>query len=203
MVTWDVTVVLDYLRALDTQNSLKLLTLKTAMLIALATAHRSQTLAAIEINNIHFNTEGAEILITKLIKTSHANRPQPRLKLPFLPEDKGICAASSLQIYLGKTKDLRKSVSNLFISLRPIKNSYQGADSKTIGKWLKEVLESSGLDVSKFKAHSTRHAASSAAFSRGASWDEISKTAGWTANSQVFAKFYNRPIENPGIILQI
>lgn len=106
--TWDVTIVLDYLKNLDTQDSQKLLTYKTAMLIALATAHRSQTLAAIELKNIHFDPTGAEILITKMIKTSHANRPQPLLRLPFLPEDKNICVASHLQDYIEKTKNLRK-----------------------------------------------------------------------------------------------
>lgn len=37
-------IVLDYLRHLNAQDSQKLLTYKTAMLIALATTHRLQTL---------------------------------------------------------------------------------------------------------------------------------------------------------------
>lgn len=194
--TWDINIVLNYLRTLDVQDSLRLLTLKTVMLVALSTAHRSQTLAAIEINNIHFSTNGAEILITKLIKTSHPHRPQPLLKLPYLTQDKDICVASFLIAYLEKTKPLRGSVSSLFISIRPEKGLHRPVCSQTISRWLKQVLVDSGLDK-KFTGHSTRHAASSAAFAKGASWEDIMKTAGWTPDSEVFAKFYNRPIIKP------
>ena len=45
-------------------------------------------------------------------------------------------------------------------------------------------------------SHSTRHAATSAAHQSGISLEVIRKTAGWTPQSQVFAKVYNRPIRS-------
>lgn len=46
-----------------------------------------------------------------------------------------------------------------------------------------------------FSAHSTRHAATSAAYVKGISLETIRRTAGWSQGSQMFARVYNRPIE--------
>ncbi len=45
-----------------------------------------------------------------------------------------------------------------------------------------------------FTAHSTRHAATSRAFQRGVKMKVIKNAAGWTEKSQVFSKFYNKPV---------
>ncbi|CAH1103037.1 unnamed protein product [Psylliodes chrysocephalus] len=45
------------------------------------------------------------------------------------------------------------------------------------------------------KSHSTRHAASSAAFKAGVSIDTIRKSAGWSNKSNVFHTFYHRPLK--------
>lgn len=194
--TWDVSVVLEYLRSVNTQGSLENLTLKLVMLIALASAHRAQTIAAIELNNIHFRQEGAEILISQLIKTSNPRRTNPKLYLPYLLDNPDLCVASALQDYLERTKELRGSTKKLCISTKKIKGTYAAVTTQTISRWLKKVLEKSGIDVSKFFGHSTRHASTSNALARGANWDEIITTAGWSKNSNVFARFYNRPIVN-------
>ena len=56
------------------------------------------------------------------------------------------------------------------------------------------MLQECGIDTHEFTAHSTRHAATSAAFKKVVSVDVIRSTAGWTNESKVFAKFYNTPI---------
>jgi len=45
-----------------------------------------------------------------------------------------------------------------------------------------------------YTAHSTRHAATSAASRRGLSVDAIHRAAGWGQHSHVFATFYNREV---------
>ena len=55
-------------------------------------------------------------------------------------------------------------------------------------------IKNTDVDTSVFTAHSTRHASTSAAKRRGVDLDLIRKTAGWTKNSQTFARFYNREI---------
>lgn len=52
-----------------------------------------------------------------------------------------------------------------------------------------------GIDTDIFKGHSTRHAATSAAFKAGTSVEKIREAAGWSAKSNVFTKFYNRPVK--------
>lgn len=90
------------------------------------------------------------------------------------------------------TKDLRsKENKKLLIStIKP----YKDVSAQTIGHWIKSLLSKAGIDTKLFSAYSTRHAAVSAAFKNEVSIDIIRRTAGWSQNSQMFAKFYNRPI---------
>lgn len=55
-------------------------------------------------------------------------------------------------------------------------------------------MKESGIDTEVFSAHSTRHASTSAAHRRGISLDLIKRCAGWSGNSLVFSKFYDRPL---------
>ena len=64
--------------------------------------------------------------------------------------------------------------------------------TKTVARWLKEVLSSSGIDTGIIKAHSFRGAAASTAFSRGCSLTEILKTRDWSSVRN-FKKYYLRP----------
>ncbi|XP_063993907.1 uncharacterized protein LOC135171353 [Diachasmimorpha longicaudata] len=61
-------------------------------------------------------------------------------------------------------------------------------------QWVKDVLNECGIDTNIFSAHSTRHAATSAAKRKGVNSDLIRKSAGWTTNSATFARFYDRPL---------
>ncbi|KOB68161.1 hypothetical protein OBRU01_18711 [Operophtera brumata] len=93
---------------------------------------------------------------------------------------------------LPKYSNLRpSSTDHLLIT---VKRPHRGATAQSISRWIKQTLCASGIDVAVFGAHSARHAATSAARAAGLSVDVIRKTAGWTASSQTFAKFYNRPL---------
>ena len=92
--------------------------------------------------------------------------------------------------YVNRTKENRKSQQLLmsYCSFKPVTSS-------TVARWLKEKLFNSGIDIDKFKAHSYRSAAVSAAFSRGCSLDLILKTADWSS-AKNFKKFYLREVES-------
>ena len=66
--------------------------------------------------------------------------------------------------------------------------------SQTISRWIKSILRKSGVDVTKFSSHSTRHASTSAALVKGVDLSTIKRTTGWMDQSLTFARFYNRPI---------
>ncbi|CAD6216738.1 GSCOCG00011356001-RA-CDS, partial [Cotesia congregata] len=76
--------------------TLKELTNKLVVLLALGTAHRSQTLALIKISNIIVLESKIEILIPDRIKTSRPGAPQPVLKLPFFHDRPELCIAQTL-----------------------------------------------------------------------------------------------------------
>lgn len=194
-MTWDPGIVLKYIRSLPVDDlDLKTLTQKTAVLIALATGHRVQTLSSIEIGNITANDDSVTIRIPKRIKTSGPRQPQPFFILPFFREDQKICVASAILAYLDKTKELRNDTLKYFFIT--IKKPHRTASTSSISRWIKDILNKSGIDTSIFKAHSTRHAATSTAARLGVSFDVIRRSAGWTERSKTFAKFYQRPLCN-------
>lgn len=89
---------------------------------------------------------------------------------------------------------------NQDILLLTHKKIRRAATTQSISRWIKSVMAESGIEIEMFGSHSTKHAATSAAFRRGTDIDAIRKTAGWTAKSNVFARFYNRPvIENTSV----
>ncbi|XP_049886475.1 uncharacterized protein LOC126380940 [Pectinophora gossypiella] len=192
--TWDPQVVLNCIAEWYPNEELTLerITKKLVILLALCTAHRVQTFSLIKVDNIVISSSGVRIFITDIIKTSAANREQPRLFLPFFTDRPNICPATTLRDYLSITSDKRpESVPNLLLT---VKRPYKSASAQSISRWIKQVLAESGVDVNTFSAHSTRHASTSAAAASGLSVDIIRKTAGWTKDSEIFAKFYHRRV---------
>ncbi len=187
--TWDVNLVLKYLCTLFPLDtiSLRLLTLKLVALIALSTAPRAQTLKSLNLHNMTCMADKILFNFSDLLKTSRQGK---NFKMELLHyKDEKLCAMHTLLHYLDRTKNLRKS-NQVLVSYC----SYKAVTSSTIARWLKMVLEQSGIDTSKFKAHSYRTAAASAAFRHGCSLHNILKTADWTS-VKTFQKFYLRDIQ--------
>ena len=65
--------------------------------------------------------------------------------------------------------------------------------SSTISSWLKNVLKKKGIDISTFKAYSTRSASTSKADLSGAPINEILIRGSWS-NKSTWQKFYNKNI---------
>ena len=65
--------------------------------------------------------------------------------------------------------------------------------SATIGRWLKRVMTSAGINTHVFKPHSSRSASTSAAARAGLSVQDILRTAGWS-NAGTFEKFYHKEV---------
>nr|CAI5822429.1 unnamed protein product [Callosobruchus analis] len=189
--TWDPGLVLKYFET-STKDDLLFLSKKVAMLLALVTGHRIQTISLIKMINIIESTSGFQILIPDRIKSSGVNKIQPCLNIPFYPTCAKVCPASALKCYIDRTKDIRKNNSDLlFISPR---KPHAPVTKQTLSRWLKDVMLLAGVDAGIFTSHSTRHASTSAALRKGLSVDNIQRIAGWTSESSVFARFYNRPL---------
>lgn len=177
--TWDPQQVLNFVSNWYPNDDLSLekITEKLVVLLAICTAHRVQTLSLIRLENIVINQNGVKIGITDIIKTSAVGLIS-------------ICPATTLKDYISVTETLRTE--NLGRLILTYKKPHKPATSQSISRWIKKVLADSGVDVTKFTAHSTRHASTSAAHAAGVSIDIIRKTAGWANSSNTFARFYNR-----------
>jgi len=192
--TWDVTVVLDYIRVNWTRHdvSLKHLTFKLVMLIALVTGQRGQTIHLLELNTMVVKQDAVEFQVQDKVKTSAPGRQQPIVILPMYKADVNLCVVATLHDYIVRTALLRSEDScRLFISFA---KPYKPVSRDTISRWTLTAMALAGVDTTIFKAHSTRSAATSAASRKNVPIDTILSTAGWQ-NASTFAKFYKKQIK--------
>ena len=186
--TWDVSVVLYYLQGLSPVK-LKELTLKLVTLILLVSGQRGQTVHLLDLSNMRVSTNSYTFLFTKLPKQTRPGFSNPAVTLTAF-RDSRLCVVTTLKEYTSRTEPLRGSESQLLVSYT---KPHKAVSRDTIGRWVKIVLSSAGIDTKKFKPHSTRAAAVSAASNASVSPDEILKTVGWSSES-TFGKFYNKPV---------
>ena len=195
--TWDPDIVLQFLKNLGSSEglSLKNLSLKTVFMLTLFSARRGNTIVNIHVDNIHFDSEGVTIILGDLTKTSGPNCPSPHIIIKKFSRDADLCVHNVLNLYLQKTQTLRGNHKQLFISYQ---SPYGPISRDTLGRWLKEVMKSAGIDIQRFKPHSVRSASTSAAFSNKVPITSILASVGWKEES-TFRRFYNKPLnQNTG-----
>ena len=96
-----------------------------------------------------------------------------------------------IKLYLDKTVALRHDVNSMFfIRYAP---PHKPVSSRTLARWVSDILHKAGIHTKTFKIHSLRSASTSHAFSGGLSLTKLAKAAGWT-NVNTFGKFYNKPV---------
>ena len=84
-----------------------------------------------------------------------------------------------------------RSCSQLLLSyVKP----YDTVSRDKIRRWVKFVLQSSGIDINLFKPHITRSASTSKAKLSDVPLADILDKAGWKSESGTFAKFYDKRI---------
>lgn len=190
---WDVNKVLMYLKTLSPVKliSLKDLTLKLVMLIALTNATRVQTVHLLTTVNIKKCRSKFIVQFDGLLKQSRPSYDVSCIDLLSYPPDRRLCVYTVMKEYLNRTKPVREnSEHKLLISfIKP----FNAVTRDTIARWIKIVLLRSGIDVKQFGAHSVRAAAVSKAQRSSVPISDIMKTAGWTSES-TFAKFYKKEV---------
>lgn len=152
-MTWDVDVVLRYLRKLPGNHALTLQQLahKLAMLLALSKAD----LAALDINLRYVQSNGVKFVITALTKTTRGGPPHEVFYSSF-PEEPQLCPVRALDTYIARTDSLRsrnrqEERNPLFIAVRKPFNP------ATIGCWLKSVMKEAGIDTNIFTLIEEHH----------------------------------------------
>ena len=192
IATWSVQSVLDYLEGLGTNTSLSLkqLSHKLCMLLALTRPPQSADLAALQIDRCRFNPEGVTFLPATLAKQSRQGKTLREYFFPSFLHNRELCPVTTLQKYIDVTSSLRpEGKVKLFVA---IVKPHNPVSSATIARWLRDVLQQAGIDIGIFGAHSIRGASSSAAAAAGVTTNDILKAADWSSES-VFWNFYYRP----------
>lgn len=200
--TWDPDVVLRFITtSLDDNDSLSLsmLACKLVVLMALTTLLRVSELSSIPTSSVEFSQGSVSFALSKLRKAQRSG-PLQTLTIPACP-DRAVCVVATLRSYLDRTmadRD-RSGMDRLFIGLVA---PFRPVTSNTIARWIKSFLEIAGIDTAIFKAHSTRGAAASKAFTNGEPVDSILRAGHWATES-TFARFYRRGLAGSPIAASV
>ena len=172
---------------------LKYVTYKLVIPLALTTGQRCQMLASLDTQAMTTKTD--EQFVFHLTDHMKQNRPGNIFSTVHVRRyhQTELCVYRTLEHYLERTAKLRSSSKLLVSSVKP----YGGVTTSTIGRWIKTLMSQSGVDTTRFKAHSTRVAAASKA-SASLSTDVILKHTGW-ASDCVFRKYYDKPIRQDSL----
>ena len=193
--SWNVDTVLTYLQTLPNNEdlSLRFLTQKLAILLAITAPKRSSELKLLDLRFMRILPEGAEFQLPGLTKTS-----SEVISVFFAKysECEKLCVLRCLQCYIMRTDSFRPArdpniANQLLLSYhRP----HHPVQSCSIARWIKSVLGSAGIDTAIFKGHSTRSASTSKARAGGVSLEEVIKMADWSGSSSLRASTIDQPL---------
>ena len=190
---WDVDKVLVYLRKLSPVKTITLkdLTLKLTMLMALVNTARCQTLHLLSVKQFKKLSSEFVFHLDSSVKQSRPGADFSMFHLKAYPPDRRLCVYTVLKEYIARTKNLRrKQDSRLLISYcKP----HKPVSKDTIARWIKIVMYRAGIDIKIFKPHSVRAASASKAKLMDVPITDIMKSAGWS-NKQTFSKYYDKEI---------
>ena len=146
------------------------------MLLALLSGQRCRTLHLLSLEGMTLKAQQCTFKISEPIKTTKPGSKALEVQFKAYSTD-------SLKPLRGDCKQL------LFSFQKP----YQAVSKDTVSRWLKLVLKQAEIDISMFKAHSTRAASTSAAAASNIPLSTIMASAGWS-NADTFSKFYNKSV---------
>ncbi|CAG2200009.1 unnamed protein product [Mytilus edulis] len=119
--TWDVEVVLKYLKTLSPvyMLSLRVLTYKLVTLLLLLTGQRLQTIHSLDLDDITVTDSNIYIDVRSLLKCSKPGRHLQPIELPAFIEDKSLCIVTVLKEYLARTSCFRKTQKLILSCIKP------------------------------------------------------------------------------------
>lgn len=191
---WDVDKVLLYLKKLSPVKylSLKDLTLKLVMLMALTQAARVQTLHLLNFKYYKKLKFEFVLQLSGQLKQSRPGHNVYCVSFRAYPPDRRLCIYTVLKEYLSRTSMLRHDGNSgqFFISyVKP----HATVTRDTISRWIKTVMCRAGISIKDFGSHSVRSAVTSKACTSAVPIADILAKAGWSRES-TFRKFYNKPV---------
>lgn len=190
-VTWDIGVVIDYLRSLNKNENLsfKFLTLKLTTLLSILSHSRVHYLHSLSVDSMDLHDTQCTFFPTTLLKHSRPSFPGEPLVFYNYPADDSLCIITTLKHYLEK-RNLLTNEKQLLITY---KKPHHPAHRDTIARWLKTVLHLSGIDTKLFHAHSFRSASSSKASASSIPLADILRHGQWMTE-KTWRKHYHKSL---------
>jgi integrase len=186
--TWDLDLLTDWLNTFPSnqQTTMELLRMKCILLFKILTMARSSDVEYVSFHSIAINGNR----LSGKFKPPKGYRRGSDLRFDWegCPEKENLCIVRAWSEYLRRTVGARRELDRVFVTLYP---PFKEISRQRIAKVTLEAMERSGIDITKFKAHSTRMASASKSLDLGASVDEVMKQGRWRSRS-VFMAFYNR-----------
>ncbi|KAL0146507.1 hypothetical protein M9458_058138 [Cirrhinus mrigala] len=188
---------------------LKHLSLKTALLTALASIKRVGDLQAFSVDEacLEFGPGDSHVIlrprpgyVPKVPTTPFRDQVVNLQALPLEEADPAsalLCPVRALRIYVDRTRHFRRA-EQLFVCFGGQQKG-NAVSKQRLAHWVVDAISLSYQNQGEpcplgVHAHSTRSVASSYALAHGASLADICRAAGW-ATSNTFARFYNLRVE--------
>ena len=171
---------------------MKQLTLKTIALLALTSSDRGQTIHLTKISNMTMDGDDLKFVIKDRIKTTRRVL-KPKIVNVISCELEELNVLNYVKKYIEMTEEHRQS-DQLFISWK----SWKPVTKATLARWLKMVLNLSGINTTEYSAHSFRGASLSNAFFKGAPIEKIISAGNWK-NIDTFKNHYCAPAYDSSI----
>ncbi len=189
---WNPQTVSDYLRQLPDNEKLSrlLLTQKVAILTALVTGSRCQTLHLVKRRRMTDTGDCFCCNVPVITKAAQIQHKEQVIHFPRYSEPK-LCVYSAVKYCKELTdKYKHKEADKLFVTTR---HPFKAAAQSTLAGWIRQCMANAGVDVSLYTTHSTRKAATSQAAEVSVPLGTFLKAAGWS-NSHTFAQYYKLPV---------
>ncbi|KAL0149356.1 hypothetical protein M9458_055394, partial [Cirrhinus mrigala] len=211
--SWDLAITLRGLREAPFEPlasvELKYLSLKTALLTALASIKRVGDLQAFSVDEtcLEFGPGDSHVIlrprpgyVPKVPTTPFRDQVVNLQALPLEEADPAsalLCPVRSLRIYMDRTRHFR-CTEQLFVCFGGQQKG-NAVSKQRLAHWVVDAISLSYQNQGEpcplgVRAHSTRSVASSYALAHGASLADICRAAGW-ATPNTFARFYNLRVE--------
>jgi integrase len=213
--SWDLALVLKSLTGppfepIDTAE-LKMLSYKTAFLLALASASRVSELHAIDERSIAFSEGHLEVsyapaiqFLSKTQKPEDVQNALKRISVKALSsfvdgrmqEDRSLCPVRALRFYLRRTRRSRIGSSRLFLSFY---EPHAEVTKATLSTWIKRTVKLAYRAVpdkdavGQIRAHDVRGFATSWAFKNSVPLLDVLRAGTWKSHT-TFTSFYLRDL---------
>ena len=149
------------------------------MLFYLTRPSRSSDLCSLDLKFRRYIQEGVTFQASNFVKQSKSTKPRSEFFFPAFQGSQCLCPVAALRKYEERIKCLKETEVQTKLLLGKVK-PHNSVTLSTVARWLRSMMEKAGIDISMFKAHSTRGVAVTAAANAGITTEDILKAADWS-----------------------